>query len=139
MKNFHIIILILFITSCSGQMIKEEDKIISYNELPEEVKNQFSEIGETINLFMDCKNTMGFDCEIKSGNSLKTFTDPGLIIDTNSKKYTLSFSITASRYFVIDDNYIYFPKIKGFSQRGDSPLKESFDFSEQKYGVIDLQ
>ncbi|WP_299184186.1 hypothetical protein [uncultured Chryseobacterium sp.] len=139
MKKVFFLVILIAITSCSTKVLKE-NYVVSYNELPQTVQSDFSKIGNTVNLFMAIENT-DKNCKttIESGSPIQAILPKAyLIIETCQEKYKVDFSISAARYFVVDNKKIFFIKSNGFSQKGDAPLNESLDLKKINYGVINL-
>lgn len=140
MKKVFFLIMLTAITSCSTKVLKES-YVVSYNELPQNVQTEFYEIGKTVNMFMVISNT-DKNCKttIESGSPIQAILPKAyLIIETCKEKYKVDFSISAARYFVLDNKKIFFTKSNGFSQKGDAPLNESIDLKKINYGVINLE
>lgn len=140
MKQVFLLLILLVIFSCSPKFHKE-DSVVSYSELPRNVQIEFSKIGKTVNLFMDIKNTDN-NCRttIGSGSPIHAIMPRAyLVITTCTEKYRVDFSITSARYFVLDNQKLFFTKSTGFSQKIDAPLNESLTLKNLKYGVIRLK
>lgn len=140
MKKVFLLSIILFIVSCSNKVLKE-NYTISYHDLPPNVQADFSKIGTTINKFMVVENT-NKNCKttIESGSPTQAIAPKAyLYINTCTKKYKVNFSISSARYFVVDNQKIFFTKSNGFTQKIDTTLSASINLMTIDYGVIDLK
>ncbi|MDR1876296.1 MAG: hypothetical protein LBQ84_01585 [Flavobacteriaceae bacterium] len=121
-------------------------EIITYEELPQEVKDGFNNyIGESYEVGLICYDASEKckDCSVYNDDraliGLLTQREPHLVITNCGKEYEVPITITAAKLFVIYNDFMYFPKSSFFGADPGKKLNESEDFSKLEYGAIKLR
>lgn len=133
--KFFFLFLVLTLISCKKSY---EDYTLKYDQLPEDVKNVFDDIFNTVasneTFIIVASTDQDMICHYKMNSKLNLTAT--LDLHFGDSKITVPFELTAVRIYVYSLGNIYYIKRSGFSKLEGGRLDEFLDYKEQIYSIL---